>query len=220
MELEPQPNTSADVSQEELSGSAPPPSIFGRAAASIEKATASRNAAAASGASSSESFSPADKYEAPEFKPDKVMHRAELVEPQSSLPVPAGPVRVSPGAGQQPGSTSLWKRIKMRTRRQDSSSDRAEVTAHLNSIEGRLEALGEVVQDRLRALSERLDEVWECEEQLSHLVDIQDKLQQMVKSQSEVTQALAAATRRIVLLTGCVVALAGVVGLGLVAQFQ
>ena len=215
MELEPPSNTSEDVAQDASAAPSPAeptsPSVFGKAAASIEKATAARNAAASSqGMDGAERTSSSDSdSEEVVDAPDRVMHRAELVDPSSSLPSPAGPVR-----------RSLWKRIKMKARGPEEGVGRAEVSARLKSIESQIEVLDEGVRGRIDGLSDRLDEVWECEEQLSHLVDIQDKLQQVTRNQSELSEALRKSTRRILLLTGCVSLLAGVLALELVARFQ
>ena len=198
MEPEPQVNRETDADQAESSAS-----IFGKAAASIEKAAAARRAEAVDRNISGDSR---------EFS-QTVMHRAELVEPDSALPVPAGPLQ---RPDQKVGRTSLWKRIKMKAWASEDASAGAELTAKMKAFEGRLDEFDDRTGERFDELSRRLDEVWEAEEQLSLLVDIQDKMDRISRTQGEIGDAVGALTRKVALLTRCVFAAlaAALTGLG------
>jgi len=139
-----------------------------------------------------------------EITPAEEILQAEVPGADSSLPVPSGPLR-----GQQKGSgrTSLWKRIKMRTRGQQADAQAALVTARLDAIERQIGGLEVDTRDRFNALSQRLDEVWECEEQLSLLSELQERAERVTQSQSEVGEALNGISRKLGALTRAVVAL-------------
>jgi hypothetical protein len=213
MELDPQSKTTADVTPEPA-----PASVFGKAAASLERAAAARTTAGEfqSAASEFQSDAGAQRIPANDIS-NSVIRRVEPAESESSLPIPAGPLRRS---HQEVGRQSLWKRIKMKARGQDDVADRAEVSSQLKAINSRIDEFDEEAKLRFDALSVRLDEVWECEEQLSHLVELQDKVDQISRTQAESSDALRNLARRILLLTGCVVVLAGASAAAVVAYFR
>jgi hypothetical protein len=205
MDLEPRSNSTTDAPPK-----ATTPSIFETAAASIEQAAAARNAA-------SEAQNASRDRSASQPPGQKTMHHAEPVDTESVLPVPAGPLRKPV---QDNRRTSLWTRIKMKARPPQEGPARAEVSARLKSIEHQIDDLEAAVGEQFHSLTSRLDEVWECEEQLSHLVDIQDKVGRFSQSQGELNDAVRELTRKVFLLTGCVVVLAGLAAVGVLAQFQ
>jgi hypothetical protein len=133
---------------------------------------------------------------------DKVIYRGEVASRDTSLPIPAGPLR------RGPARTSLWKRIKMRTRGENPDAGAALVAARLTAIEHQISSLEVETRDRFNALSQRLDEVWECEEQLSLLAELQERAEKVTQSQSDVGASLDAITGKIGTLTWAIVMIA------------
>ena len=127
-------------------------------------------------------------------------------EESGSLPVPAGPLYnehdlTPPGdAGAKP---SLWKRFRMRARGESSSPTRntpklardPQVGIRLDSIERKIDDFDTTLNDQLDALHARLEDVWESEEQLSHLADIQDKLDRLGRSHAELVRGIGSLRR-------------------------
>ena len=105
------------------------------------------------------------------------------------LPVPAGPLR---GGAQLPHEKpSFWRRIKMRRRDRvyvDGGSQEA-MSARMSELEHRLEQTEGTLLAQLQHVEHRLDEVWEVEEQLSHLIEIGQKLDGLAGGQREAQQA-------------------------------
>lgn len=87
---------------------------------------------------------------------------------------------------------SLWRRIKMRTRGADGAGSRSSeaVETRLAAIEGQLEQLDADVRGQLDTLSSRLEEVWEAEEQLSQLADLQEKLDRLTQHQTHLAESV------------------------------
>ncbi len=81
----------------------------------------------------------------------------------------------------------------------------SDVGARLETIERQLAQLDTTVQERLEALSGRLEEVWEAEEQLSYLADIQEKLDRSARFEDHVTKSLAGVRRTLGWLAALVV---------------
>ncbi len=117
---------------------------------------------------------------------------ADVLEPApqgvDALPVPKGPRRdLDP-----PEKQSIWKRLARRGRRRDAlsldSEELLELSNRLAVIESRLGLIQDSFQQRLHALEQRLDEVWEAEEQLSQLIDMQAKLDQLLSEQKELRE--------------------------------
>lgn len=114
-------------------------------------------------------------------------------EESTSLPIPSGPLRSQFGDSRSEAKRpSFWKRIKMRTRAAATVADAnvADMAVRLDAIEQTVEHFDTTLQSQLDALNTRLDGVWEAEEQLSHLVDIQDKLDRLASAQSKQMKAI------------------------------
>lgn len=136
-------------------------------------------------------------------------------EVRSSLPIPAGPLR-SRYADANDGEKrpSFWKRIKMRRRAVESvvEASASETAARLDTIEQTVEHFDTTLQAQLEALNARLEDVWESEEQLSHLADIQDKLDRLTTLHEATARTIQGLSRTVTLLAGLVVV--AVVGVG------
>ncbi len=109
--------------------------------------------------------------------------------PEEVLPVPAGPLISSMGSEQKP---SFWKRISMRRRGGTEGPAAAHsidrINTRLDILESRIQTVQESLGSGLRRIESRMDEVWESEEQLSHLVEIQEKLESLAKTQREILE--------------------------------
>ncbi len=117
-----------------------------------------------------------------------------------SLPVPVGPLRNELTQPKDDGAKpSLWKRFRMRARGESSKATNntpklardPQVGVRLDSIERKIDEFDATLREQLDGVHARLEEVWESEEQLSHLADIQDKLDHLAQSHSELTQGIA-----------------------------
>lgn len=136
-------------------------------------------------------------------------------EVRSSLPIPAGPLHSRYTDGNDGGKRpSFWKRIKMRRRAVESvvEASASETAARLDTIEQTVEHFDTTLQAQLEALNARLEDVWESEEQLSHLADIQDKLDRLTALHEANARAIQGLSRTVTLLAGLVVV--AVVGVG------
>lgn len=114
---------------------------------------------------------------------------SSLEEP-TRLPVPSGPLRTQ-FSDSQPRRPSFWKRFKMRARGEsaaDSGTDTlsaSDLSTRLDAIEQAVEHFDTTLETQLEAVNARLEDVWESEEQLSHLADIQDKLDKLALAQAK-----------------------------------
>lgn len=110
------------------------------------------------------------------------------------LPVPMGPLRsrLTLSREEQP-RPSFWKRIKLRTRGAElaGAGSGENSAARLSAIEQHLEQLDTDQRARFETLNGRLEEVWQSEEQLSHLADIQEKLDRLTRQQFDLSQSVA-----------------------------
>lgn len=128
----------------------------------------------------------------------------------SSLPVPIGPLRsqLSLPRDEQPRQ-SFWRRIKMRRRAADDAGSSEQGSTRLAAIEQQLEQLDANLQSQLESLNTRLEEVWESEEQLSHLADIQEKLDRLAEQQFNLSLSVASLKSTLGWLAALVVVAAG-----------
>lgn len=114
------------------------------------------------------------------------------------LPVPMGPLRsqLTLPREEQP-RPSFWRRIKMRTRGADltGTGNTEGLAARMSAIEQQIQQLDSDLHAQLETLGERFEEVWQSEEQLSHLTDIQEKLDRLARHQSELSGSLAGVKR-------------------------
>jgi len=153
-----------------------------------------------------ETINPQDPGESPAEPLIDVVTAGEPAarNPEEVLPVPAGPLISSMGSEQKP---SFWKRISMRRRNGEGGPSAAHsvdrINTRLDILESRIQSVQESLGSGLRRIEGRLDEVWEAEEQLSHLVEIQEKLdllsrtqREIVKSQQSITRAGEGSARR------------------------
>ncbi|MCP4040283.1 MAG: hypothetical protein GY733_25295 [bacterium] len=164
----------------------------------------------------------------PEPRPESV----EAPEPSASelevattesLPVPVGPLRSQltlPRA--EAAKPSLWKRIRMRKRNTDASpvADNGDLAARLDAIEHKLDLFDTTLAEQFQAIEARLEEVWQSEEQLSHLADIQDKLDRLAQSHVELTTGVASLRRTVIGLSALVILAAAASGLIYSSLFQ
>jgi hypothetical protein len=138
-----------------------------------------------------ETINPLDPGESPAESPTDVGKASGPASGRREevLPVPAGPLISSVGSGQKP---SIWKRISMRRRGGENGPAAAHsidrINTRLDILESRIQTLHEDVGSGLRRIEGRMDEVWESEEQLSHLVEIQERLESLSKTQREVLE--------------------------------
>ena len=80
------------------------------------------------------------------------------------------------------------------------------------SIQQQLDLLDANLRAQFESLKGRLEEVWESEEQLSHLADIQEKLDRLARNQSNLSQSVAGLRRTLAWLA--VLAVVAVAGAG------
>lgn len=122
-----------------------------------------------------------------------------------SLPVPAGPLRNELTQPKDEGAKpSFWKRFRMRRKGEGDESTTSntpklardpQVGVRLDSIERKIDDFDATLREQLDAVHVRLEEVWESEEQLSHLTDIQDKLDRLSQSHQELSAGIASLRR-------------------------
>jgi peptidoglycan hydrolase CwlO-like protein len=79
------------------------------------------------------------------------------------------------------------------------------MVSRLDAIERAVEHFDSTLETQLEAVNARLEDVWESEEQLSHLADIQDKMDQLTAAQANQTQALDGLRRTLGWLAGLIV---------------
>ena len=110
------------------------------------------------------------------------------------LPVPMGPLRslVTRSREEQP-RPSFWRRIKLRTRAADLADALGgeSSAARLSAMEQQLEQLNADLRAQFETVNRRLEEVWQSEEQLSHLADIQEKLDRLTRNQFDLSESVA-----------------------------
>lgn len=159
---------------------------------------------------------PLEALGAPPGAPDGPQAAAADIEQTASLPVPAGPLRSQLSLPRETSEKpSLWKRLRMRRRHAEESPPALanDVVARLDSIEHKLAQFDTTLREQLEGIHARLEEVWESEEQLSHLADIQDKLDRLARSHVELTTGIASLRRSVIGLAILVVLAAGASGL-------
>jgi hypothetical protein len=104
--------------------------------------------------------------DAPSSSPDRAV-----------VPIPGSPRRQLPASGTARPGGSFWQRIGLPGRQSLSKADRHEVLlSRLSELEGRLSESQRAIEDSIAKLDHRLTQVWEVEEQLSYLLEIQQIL--------------------------------------------
>lgn len=139
----------------------------------------------------------------------------DLDKPEtSSLPVPIGPLRSQFTLPKEEAKRpSLWQRITMRKRPAEAAAPQtSDVEARLGAIDAQLGHLADTTQQGLDAVYARLEEVWESEEQLSQLADLQDKLDRLTQNNTGLTQSVESLHRTLGWLAGLIVVAAAVAG--------
>ncbi|MCS5619748.1 MAG: hypothetical protein NZ808_07800, partial [Myxococcota bacterium] len=129
-------------------------------------------------------------------------------EGPTRLPVPSGPLRSQlTNTRAETKRPSLWTRIKMRSRGTApvEGAGLGEMASRLDAIKRAVEHFDSTLETQLEAVNARLEDVWESEEQLSHLADIQDKMDQLTAAQANQTQALDGLRRTLGWLAGLIV---------------
>jgi chromosome segregation ATPase len=97
----------------------------------------------------------------------------------------------------------------MRRRAADDAGSSEQGSTRLAAIEQQLEQLDANLQAQLESLNTRLEEVWESEEQLSHLADIQEKLDRLAEQQFNLSLSVASLKSTLGWLAALVVVAAG-----------
>jgi hypothetical protein len=161
---------------------------------------------AASSSDAQAAFEAAPSQEAPPRE-----DQAPTESSPSVLPIPIGKLRsdLTPPKDAQ-ARPSFWRRIAFRKRRPETSStgSETEISTRLEAIERALEQFAGNVHGQLEVLTGRLDDVWESEEQLSQLAEIQGKLDELTQAHASLSMSLASSRRTLVWLAA-LVAVAG-----------
>jgi hypothetical protein len=131
-------------------------------------------------------------------------------EPGSAVvPVPGAPRHQLPPDGSSRAGISLWQRIALRGRQGLSKTDRHEILmSRLSELERQLAETRSAVESRITKLDQRLTQVWEVEEQLSYLLEIQEILTGLREHQRELADRVASNRRTLKLLVAALLATA------------
>ena len=115
----------------------------------------------------------------------------------------AGAVVPIPGSLRpEPPRSSFWRRIRRPAVFGSGRSVGDErILARLDVIDSRLTATDQSIHNRIQRLDDRFTEVWEVEEQLSQLNELQEIASEVRVSQGELERSLRRITRRLSLLT-------------------
>ena len=115
----------------------------------------------------------------------------------------AGAVVPIPGSLRQEAPRgSFWRRIRRPAVFGSSGSIGDErILARLDVLESRLTATDQSIHNRIQRLDDRFTEVWEIEEQLSQLNELQQVAAEVRASQKELQLSLRRITRHLSLLT-------------------
>ena len=126
----------------------------------------------------------------------------------------AGPTTTSvvpiPGTRREEARPSFWRRISIRANRPSLAGPGGDerVLARLDVIDSKLVAAEQSLQNRIGQLEHRFTEVWEVEEQLSHLMEMQEVLGEIRERQAQVDARLEGLGRRLLLLAVAAASLA------------
>jgi len=116
--------------------------------------------------------------------------------PEAEAPKPAAsePDAVLPAPYVEREPPRFWRRIRLgRTRRMAREEARdghiTEIEQRLSRIEARISSIDQGLGLRFDRMEQRFLQLWEMEEQLGQLRDISDRLDEVRRSQREVTEA-------------------------------
>lgn len=140
-----------------------------------------------------QSTSPPGEINSPDPAEDGLSEESRLVR--------AGP-RTTTGPDDQ--KRSFWRRISLRRRKEEASEQKAapswtpgeSIGARLAILERRIDVEAEAIRGQLERIDGRFDEVWEMEEQISHLIEIQQKLDALAEGQQELATRTTRSSRR------------------------
>ena len=112
---------------------------------------------------------------------------APVAEPGGALvTIPGAPRQQLPPTGAERSGGSFWQRIGMPGRQNRSKAEQQEVLlSRLSDLERRLSESQSAIESRITKLDRRLNEVWEVEEQLSYLLEIQHILRALQDHQCD-----------------------------------
>lgn len=117
--------------------------------------------------------------------------------------VPAGPRTTTGSDGPK---RSFWRRISLRRSREKEPAGEEDspptwspgepLAGRLAVLERRIGAEADAIRSQLERIDGRFDEVWEVEEQISHLIEIQQKLEVLSQDQEQLATRVANASVR------------------------
>ena len=139
-------------------------------------------------------------------------HRAEAHAATKAQSVEANETTTS-GAGAAivpiPGSLrqdaprpSLWRRLSLRAARSSLAAATGDdrLLARLDAIDARLESRSREIAEHVRRLDDRFSEVWEMEDQISRLTELEQTLTDVHQRQGEIDDRLRGVGRRLSLI--------------------
>lgn len=130
--------------------------------------------------------------------------------------IPGSPRRQLPPTGPARGAGSFWQRIGLPRLQNRSKTDEHEVLlSRLSDLEKRLAETQSAIETRIAKLDRRLAQVWEVEEQLSYLLEIQQILTGLRDQQSELSERVRSNRRLLRLLAALLLAAVAVVAVSL-----
>ena len=134
---------------------------------------------------------------------------AEAEPSRAVVPIPGSPRRQLPLGGPSRAGGSFWQRITLRGRQDPSKDDRHEILmSRLSDLESRLSESQSAIESRIAQLDQRLTQVWEVEEQLSYLLEIQEILTGLREHQRELGERVRSNRRTLNLLVAALLATA------------
>jgi len=141
--------------------------------------------------------------------PTAAFSAAEAEPSRAVVPIPGSPRRQLPAGTSARAGGSFWQRITLRGRQSPSKADRHEILmSRLSELENRLSETQSAIESRISELDQRLTQVWEVEEQLSYLLEIQEILTGLRDHQRELGDRVRSNRRTLNLLVAALLATA------------
>jgi hypothetical protein len=141
--------------------------------------------------------------------PTAAFSAAEPEPGRAVVPIPGVPRRQLPPGSPDRAGGSFWQRIALRGRQGLSKADRHEILmSRLSELERRLSESQSAIESRISELDQRLTQVWEVEEQLSFLLEIQQILTGLREHQRELGDRVRSNRRTLNLLVAALLATA------------
>jgi hypothetical protein len=98
---------------------------------------------------------------------------------------------------QEQPRTSFWQRIRLSRRGVRSATDDDRMISRLDAIASRIEEREQDLSERIVLLDQRLNEVWEVEEQLSRLMELREMLGDIQERQGRIDSRTRTLARRL-----------------------